>query len=82
MIAAVHCVPFRELLPPPHSAQWDFVKAYLGSPRLGQLLLSHANVRHAYCGHSHLPREATLGDVHAVNVGSGYRVKTFRTLDL
>ncbi len=82
VVAAVHCVPFGELLPPPHSAQWDFVKAYLGSPRIGQVLLSHANVRHVYCGHSHLPREATLGDVHAVNVGSGYRVKHFQTLDL
>jgi predicted phosphohydrolase len=24
VIAAVHHLPFRELLPPPHSAQWDF----------------------------------------------------------
>ena len=82
-VAAVHCVPFRQLLPPPHSAQWDFVKAYLGSERIGELLLSQANVRHVYCGHSHLGAEATVGDgVRAVNVGSGYRVKTYCTLDV
>jgi predicted phosphodiesterase len=82
VVAAVHCVPFRQLLPPPHSAQWDFVKAYLGSDRIGQLLLSHGNVKHVYCGHSHLPRETTVGDLRAVNVGSGYRWKTFQTVDL
>ena len=82
VVAAVHCLPFRQLLPPPHSAQWDFVKAYLGSDRIGQLLLAHANVRHVYCGHSHYAAEATIGDLHAVNVGSGYRVKTFCTLDV
>ena len=82
VVAAVHCVPFRQLLPPPHSAQWDFVKAYLGSDRLGQLLLAHPNVKHVYCGHSHLPAEATIGTLRAVNVGSGYRLKTFHTLDI
>ena len=82
VVAATHCVPFRQLLPPPHSAQWDFVKAYLGSERIGQVLLAQANVKHVYCGHSHLPREATIGDVHAVNVGSGYRLKTFHALDV
>ena len=82
VVAAVHCVPFRQLLPPPHSAQWDFVKAYLGSDRIGQLLLSHRNVKHAYCGHSHLAREATVGDLHAVNIGSGYRWKTFHAVDV
>ena len=82
VLAAVHCLPFRQLLPPPHSAQWDFVKAYLGSDRIGQVLLEHANVRHAYCGHSHFAAEATVGHVHAVNVGSGYRVKTFHAVEL
>ena len=82
VVAAVHCLPFRQLLPPPHSGQWDFAKAYLGSDRLGQLLLARPNVRHAYCGHSHYAAEATIGHLHAVNVGSGYRVKTFCTVDV
>ena len=82
VIAAVHHVPFHELLPPPYSAQWDFVKAFLGSPRLGQLLLAHPNVRHVYCGHSHLAKSATIGDLSAVNTGSGYREKRVMTLDV
>ncbi len=82
VIAAVHHVPLRELLPPPHSAQWDFAKAFLGSDRIGDLLLRHANVRHIFCGHSHLARQAKIGEVTAVNIGSGYRWKTYRELDV
>ena len=82
IVAATHHLPFRELLPPSHSAQWDFAKAYLGSDAIGGTLLRHKNVRHAYCGHSHYAAETKIGHVHAVNVGSSYRAKKFLTLDL
>jgi 3',5'-cyclic AMP phosphodiesterase CpdA len=84
VVAAVHHVPFRELLPPAHNAQWDFARAYLGSDRIGQLLLRHENVRTVFCGHSHFAAEATLGGsrVGAINIGSGYRVKKFRAMEL
>jgi predicted phosphodiesterase len=82
VIAAVHHLPFRELLPPPHGAQWDFAKAFLGSPRIGELLLQYPNVSDVFCGHSHFAAEADVGHIHAVNVGSGYRSKAFKTLDL
>ncbi len=82
IIACVHHVPFRELLPPAFGGQWGFVRAYLGSERLGQTLLAHEKVSRVFCGHSHLPAEARLGPagrVKAVNIGSGYRWKTFVT---
>ena len=82
VIAAIHHLPFRELLPPPHNAQWDFAKAYLGSEKIGELLLRYSNVQYVLCGHSHLALEAKVGPIHAINIGSGYRWKTFRTLDL
>jgi predicted phosphohydrolase len=82
IIAAVHHLPFRELLPPPKSAQWDFAKAYLGSERIGQALLRYPNVSKIFCGHSHMPGEVTVGHITAVNIGSGYRYKTFKQLDL
>jgi predicted phosphohydrolase len=82
IVAAVHCLPFRALLPPSHSAQWDFTKAYLGSERIGSLLEEYASVTRAYFGHSHFAREATVGHIHAVNIGSGYRSKTFLRVDL
>jgi predicted phosphodiesterase len=82
VIACIHHVPLRELLPPPHSAQWDFAKAFMGSERIGQILLACPNVRNVFCGHSHLARDVMVGDIHAINIGSGYRLKMFRTLDV
>lgn len=81
VIAAVHHLPFRQLLPPPHNAQWDFAKAYLGSEAIGQTLLRHPNVTHVLCGHSHLPMELDVGPIHCINIGSGYRWKTHRVID-
>ncbi len=80
IVAATHHLPFRELLPPSHSAQWDFTKAYLGSEKLGQLLLEFPKVKHLFCGHSHFAAQAQIGRISAVNIGSGYRQKAFQTL--
>ena len=82
VVAAIHHLPFAGLLPPPHSAQWDFAKAFLGSPRIGELLLQYPNVTEVFCGHSHFAAQAKVDHVDAVNIGSGYRSKTFRTVDL
>jgi Icc-related predicted phosphoesterase len=82
IVACIHHLPFRELLPPPHSAQWDFVKAYLGSERIGQVLLSFPNIKDIFCGHSHMPMTADVGGPIAVNIGSGYRWKTYKILDV
>ena len=82
VVAAVHHLPFHELLPPARGAQWDFARAYLGSDRIGQVLSQFTNVRQVFCGHTHFPAEAQVGAIRAVNIGSGYRWKTFRTIDL
>lgn len=82
VIAAVHHLPFAELLPPGRSAQWDFAKAYLGSGKIGDLLLKYPNVSHVFCGHSHFAAEARVGHIHAINVGSGYRAKRYTFLDV
>jgi Icc-related predicted phosphoesterase len=81
VVACVHHLPFRQLLPP-HSAQWDFAKAFLGSERIGQVLLAFPNIRDVFCGHSHLPMTASIGSVNAVNIGSGYRWKTYKVLEI
>jgi predicted phosphohydrolase len=82
VIVATHMLPFRELLPPSHSAQWEFTKAYLGSQRLGDLILQYPNITHSICGHSHLAVESHISHIHAINIGSTYRWKTFRTVEL
>ena len=82
VIAAIHHLPFAQLLPPPHSAQWDFAKAYLGSAAIGKLLLKYPNVRYAYCGHSHFPAKAQIEHIQAINIGSGYRQKRYEVLEV
>lgn len=82
IIAATHHLQFPELLPPPHSHQWDFAKAFLGSEQIGRLLLRYPNITHAFCGHSHRFAAAQVRHIFATNLGSGYRMKSFETLDV
>jgi predicted phosphodiesterase len=82
VVAAVHHVPFRELLPPLRMPSWDFAHAYLGSPRFGELLRACHNVSHVVCGHSHFPAEAMIDGIQAINIGSGYREKRCRVLTI
>ena len=82
IVAAIHCVPFAQLLPPSHSTQWDFARAYLGSEKIGELLSRYANVHQVLCGHSHFPVETQIGSIHAINIGSGYRAKSFRMVEI
>lgn len=82
VVAAVHHLPFAQVLPPSRNQTWDFARAYLGSDRIGELLLRYPNVQTVICGHSHFPVETRIGHIHAINIGSGYRAKQFRIVDL
>ncbi|MGE5609229.1 MAG: metallophosphoesterase [Bacillota bacterium] len=82
IVVAMHHLPFREMLPPPNTGPWEFAKAFLGSERLGQILLQYPNVRTLLCGHTHLPHEAHIPPIHALNIDSGYRYKTYKLLDI
>jgi len=82
VLVATHHLPFREMLPPSNAAQWQFVRAFLGSEQFGQTLLQYPNVKTLICGHSHLPLDTHVHHIHAINIGSGYRTKTYRILDL
>lgn len=82
IVAAVHHLPFSQLLPPRRSIHWDFARAYLGSDRIGQLLKSDPRVTTVLCGHSHFPMQADIDHIHAINIGSGYGSKEFLNLEL
>lgn len=82
VIAAVHHVPHAALLPPRRGGSWDFAWAYLGSGRIGDLLLKHANVSHVLCGHSHFPLCHQVNGTTFINIGSGYRQKQHAVVEL
>jgi Icc-related predicted phosphoesterase len=77
---ATHCVPLAGLLPPTGRSQWDFARAFLGSERMGELIQRFSNVRQILCGHSHFPVDLMVGPIRAINIGSGYREKTYRLI--
>ncbi len=96
IVAAVHHVPLAALMPEHSHVRAEhlpfgramanpgflFARAFLGSPRIGRVLLHHPNVRTILCGHSHLPVEADLNGVRAINIGSGYRAKRHCVIEL
>ena len=82
VMVAVHHLPFAAMLPPVNRAQWEFSKAYLGAASIGRALLRYENVRVVACGHSHFEAEAQVGHTRAMNIGSGYRQKRFRVIEL
>lgn len=82
VVAAVHHVPFECLLPDTASRLWQFTRAFLGSGRIGELLLRFANVRYILCGHSHHAAEAEYRGVRLVSLGGGYREKVYRIIEM
>lgn len=82
VVVATHHVPFAQLMPPPHIPQWDFAKAFLGSPRIGEVIAAYDNVRYVLCGHAHMAARARLGTIDAQALGGGYRQKEYRLIDL
>ena len=82
VLAAVHHVPFAELMPPRRAPTFDFVRAYFGSPRLGELLASDPRVSHVLCGHTHSTADVRMGTTRAVNIGSTYTAKRVLTITL
>lgn len=82
VIAAVHHLPFAELVPPTIVPNWAFAGGFLGSELLGETLLDFPKVTHAFCGHSHRARTCRKGSLVCKSIGSTYREKQYEVLDL
>lgn len=85
--AFVHHVPFADLLPPKKHAhplpdRFRFALAYMGSPRIGEVLAACPAVRWLACGHSHWPRREQIGKIEAINIGSTYVHKRLEVIDI
>ena len=82
VVVAMHHLPFVQLSPELEAGQWKFARAFLGSTRLGEMLLRHERIRTVLCGHSHFPMELKAGHLDVINIGSGYRKKSYRIVEL
>ena len=82
IVAFMHHLPFRELVPKDRPDRFAFAAAYMGSPRLGRVLLDCPKVTDVFCGHSHWAGRWRIGRLNVVNVGSTYRHKKLEVLEL
>jgi len=82
IVAFVHHVPFRQLVPTDRPPQLAFAAAFMGSDRIGRVLGDCPKVTHVFCGHSHWPGSVKIGPIQVVNVGSTYSEKRLEVLEL
>lgn len=84
VVVVTHHLPTSRLLFRPRalvSKFWRFANAFLGSDRLGEVIVRHPNVRLAICGHIHDAREAAIGSQRFTSVGSDYEHKVLLSYD-
>lgn len=83
IVAITHHLPFEELVVrTPQRRTWAFANAFLGSGKIGEVLLEFPQVRHHFCGHSHVPNSVRKGPIRSINVGSNYMRKRYEILEL
>jgi hypothetical protein len=82
IVAAIHHLPFRQLVLYKDNPRWDFAAAFMGSERFGEVLLRHDKVRHMFCGHAHKHDRVQIGRLECFCIGSTYRRKRFEVLEL
>lgn len=82
IVAFIHHLPFEQLVPKDRPDRFAFAAAYMGSQRVGDVLLSCPQVTDVYCGHSHWPLRRRIGHLNVINIGSTYTQKRLEILDL
>jgi hypothetical protein len=82
VVAAVHHLPFDDLVQRKGIPNWDFAGAFLGSEVFGDVLADAPKVHYAFCGHSHQQTTYESPQITLKNIGSTYRQKRAETLNL
>jgi len=83
IIAVTHHLAFKEMLTDkPGDKLWAFTNAFMGSKKLGEMLLNHPKVNYHICGHNHHPCRIKKGRLEAINPGSSYSIKRYSILDI
>ena len=83
ILTFIHHLPFAELLPDEEIPdKFKFAKAFLGSTKIGELLLKFPKVSHTFCGHSHWSIKTKVSHITAINNGSKYISKELNVLEL
>jgi len=82
IVAFLHHLPFKPLVPRDVPDRLAFAAAYMGSPLFGEVLRACEKVTDVYCGHSHWPLRMTLGHLTITSIGSTYKEKRLEVLEV
>ncbi len=82
VIAAIHHLPFAELVPHSMIPDWEFATAYHGAELFGEVLLDFPKVSNLFCGHIHRERRVKKSHIECCSIGCTYTDKTFEVLDV
>lgn len=82
VVAAIHTLPFFDLVPHSILPNLEFATAFLGSELIGEVLLDFPKIRHALCGHSHRHKVCRKGRLTCTAIGSTYKEKRYEVLEL
>jgi Icc-related predicted phosphoesterase len=81
IVVVTHHIGFIEMLTTREGFPgWNFCNAFMGSKRLGKMLLNHPKVRYHICGHTHDEKVVRKGSLISINPGSTYDEKKFVSL--
>jgi predicted phosphodiesterase len=78
IVVVTHHIGFMEMLSLSEDFPGlNFCNAFMGSCRLGDMLLRHSKVGHHICGHTHVQKVVKKGHLISINPGSTYDEKKY-----
>jgi len=72
VMVATHHLPFEELVLRTGTLPWEFFNAFMGSPRLGELILRYDKVTSVLYGHTHRGRDVRIAGRRVAGTPLGY----------
>ncbi len=83
IIAVTHHVGFQEMIIQKGGDEpWNFCNAFMGSRRLGEMLLKYKKVKYHICGHTHYPLRVQKNHLESINPGSTYHEKRYVIINI
>ena len=71
IVVITHHLPFSRFVPDIPDPTWGFHRAYLGSEKIGKVLLQYSKVKYSFFGHSHRNIGIQINGLWAKNVYYG-----------
>jgi len=82
LVAVTHHLAFPQMLWPRCQGVYNFIRAFMGSRKLGDMLQQHSMLRYHVCGHTHRYARTQAGALTSINPGSTYQKKRFVLFDV